>query len=124
MNTKVNLENIKHLKKRFISLVILTFIVLYTNTPSYSENISSVDNLALKYCDSLERKLFEGLDNEKTLKYSYFFNSLNEKELKNKFKYLNLFETEVEKKCKHKLTKQEIEELNKLLVMYYKSKKQ
>ena len=123
MNTKVNLENIKHLKKRFISLVILTFIVLYTYEPSYSENISFEYNLALKYCDSLERKLFEGLDNEKTLKYSYFFNSLNEKELKNKFKYLNLFETEVEKKCKHKLTKQEIEELNKLLVMYYKSKK-
>ena len=123
MNTKVNLENIKHLKKRFISLVILTFIVLYTYEPSYSENISFEYNLALKYCDSLEKKLFEGLDNEKTLKYSYFFNSLNEKELKNKFKYLNLFETEVEKKCKHKLTKQEIEELNKLLVMYYKSKK-
>ena len=123
MITIFNLENFKHLKNWFISLVILTFIVLYTNTPSYSENISSVDNLALKYCDSLERKLFEGLDNEKTLKYSYFFNSLNKEGLKNKPKFSNLFEVEVEKKCKHKLTKQEIKEFNQFFNMYYKSQK-
>lgn len=123
MITIFNLENFKQLKNWFISLVILTFIVLYTNTPSYSENISSVDNLALKYCDSLERKLFEGLDNEKTLKYSYFFNSLNKEGLKNKPKFSNLFEVEVEKKCKHKLTKQEIKEFNQFFNMYYKSQK-
>ena len=124
MSTILNLENLKQLKKGFMSLVILTFIVLCTYKPSYSESISFEYNLALKYCDSLEKKLFEGLDNEKTLKYSYFFDSLNEKELKNKFKNLNLFEAEVEKKCEYKLTKQELEDFNKFLNIYYKNKKQ
>ena len=34
------------------------------------------NQLAFKYCDSLKKNLFKGLDKEATLKYEYFFSSL------------------------------------------------
>ena len=39
----------------------------------YKEKKIANNQLALKYCDSLKKNLFKGLDNEATLKNEYFF---------------------------------------------------
>ena len=43
--------------------------------------------LANKYCDSLEKNLFKGLDKESTLKYEYFFSSIPDNYIKDKNKF-------------------------------------
>ena len=42
----------------------------------FTEKKIAHNNLAKKYCDSLEKNLFKGLDKESTLKYEYFFSSI------------------------------------------------
>ena len=42
----------------------------------YTEKKIDHKDLAKKYCDSLEKNLFKGLDKESTLKYEYFFSSI------------------------------------------------
>ena len=42
----------------------------------YKEKKIANNKLAIKYCDSLKKNLFKGLDKEETLKYEYFFLSL------------------------------------------------
>ena len=42
----------------------------------YTEKKITNNHLAKKYCDSLEKNLFKGLDKESTLKYEYFFSSV------------------------------------------------
>ena len=39
----------------------------------YTEKKIANNHLAKKYCDSLEKNLFKGLEKESTLKYEYFF---------------------------------------------------
>ena len=39
----------------------------------YTHKKIANNHLAKKYCDSLEKNLFKGLDKESTLKYEYFF---------------------------------------------------
>ena len=42
----------------------------------YTEKKIANNHLAKKYCDSLEKNLFKGLDKESILKYEYFFSSI------------------------------------------------
>ena len=58
----------------------------------YNEGKIANNHIAKKYCDSLEKNLFKGLDRESTLKYEYFFSSIPDNYIKdeNKF-FLNNF---------------------------------
>jgi len=47
-------------------------------------------HLAEKYCDSLEKNLFKGLDNESTLKYEYFFSDIPDNYLEEENKFLEI----------------------------------
>ncbi len=48
----------------------------------YTEKKIANNYLANKYCDSLEKNLFKGLDKESTLKYEYFFSSIPDNYIK------------------------------------------
>ncbi len=58
----------------------------------YTEKKIANNNLAKKYCDSLEKNLFKGLDKESTLKYEYFFSSIPDNYIKDENKFLKKFQ--------------------------------
>ena len=104
---------------KFIVMNIL-FIAIFI---SFSLSAFAVDtnterNLAYKYCKSIESNMFKGLDDERILKYEYFFNSIN-KETTNKIEeILDIFTSEVENICYYKLNYEEKEDFRKELMKY------
>ena len=56
------------------------------------------NHLAKKYCDSLEKNLFKGLDKESTLKYEYFFSSIPDIYIKDENKFFEIFKSETIRK--------------------------
>ena len=77
------------MKFNLFSLFLIVLIVkinLINIPPSfgeiYLEKKIANNQLAQKYCDSLEKNLFKGLDKESTLKYDYFFSSIPDNYIK------------------------------------------
>ena len=84
------------------------------------EDITS-NQLAEKYCDSLGKNLFTGLDNESTLKYEYFFSAIPENSIKDQNKFLKEFKSDVQYICSYEISKSNEKELN-LFLNYFKTK--
>ena len=97
-------------------LIIIVFVsILFLFSESAFSKVTSIEkNLAYKYCDSLEKNLFKGLDNEKILKYEYFFNSINIEAINGDLEKLSNFPTEVEVICSYKLSNEEKNDINNL----------
>tara|TARA_Y100001978_G_C23449005_1_gene316755 strand:+ start:262 stop:636 length:375 start_codon:yes stop_codon:yes gene_type:complete len=111
------------LKIRSSFELILISILLVSILFFYSESaISKVNNIesqiAYKYCDSKDKNLFEGLDNERILKYEYYFNSINVETLNKELKNINNFSKEVESICSYNLSLEDIEEFEDMLSSY------
>ncbi len=94
--------------------IFFVYICFYSES-AFSEITNIERNLAYKYCDSIEKNLFRGLDSEKILKYEYFFNSINKEAINDGLKDLSGFYLEVEKLCSYKLKFEEIEDIKKML---------
>ena len=104
-----------------LSLILINVLfllnILLNDKPAYSKNIQVETNLAFKYCDAKERNLFKGLENERVLKYEYFFNSIKKEKINQLDNNLSNFVSEVENICMVKLDKKELGEF-KLLLRY------
>ena len=61
--------------------------------------------LAKKYCDSLEKNLFKGLDKESILKYEYFFSAIPDNLIKSENKFFEIFKSDVKSICSYDLSK-------------------
>ena len=110
-------------KFKFIIINILFVTILFLYSESAFSKVTNIDrNLAYKYCDSLEKNLFKGLDNEKILKYEYFFNSINTEELKQEMEDLSDFPSKVENICSYKLSFEEKEDIKKMLKSFLTNK--
>tara|TARA_B100001109_G_C18705890_1_gene400195 strand:+ start:84 stop:512 length:429 start_codon:yes stop_codon:yes gene_type:complete len=100
-------------------------INLLNNLPTfgeiYRENKIVHNQLAKKYCDSLEKNLFKGLDKESILKYEYFFSSIPNDVIKNDNQFLNTFKSDVQSICSYELSKSNEEEFKSLLKNYLKT---
>ena len=108
---------------KFILIKILfILILLFYCKSAFSKDINIEKNLAYKYCDSIERNLFKGLDNERILKYEYFFNMVNKKDINDQVKNLKNFSSEVESICSYKLNNVEVEDFRKLLKTFLLNK--
>ena len=59
--------------------------------------------LANKYCDSLEKNIFKGLDKDSTLKYEYFFSSIPDNFIKDENKFLEIFKSDVKSICSYEI---------------------
>ena len=70
--------------------------IYYLNSPE--------EELATKYCDAINKKIFNGLNKEASLKYEYYFSSLKKPSKKKHEQFFKDFELEVMKKCSYKLT--------------------
>ena len=88
----------------------------------YTEKKISNNHLANKYCDSLEKNLFKGLDTESTLKYEYFFSSIPDNYIKDENKFLEIFKSDVKSICSYDISKSNEKEFKSFLDNYFKIK--
>tara|TARA_B100000212_G_scaffold285175_1_gene225618 strand:+ start:59 stop:442 length:384 start_codon:yes stop_codon:yes gene_type:complete len=114
---------IKSLFKFIVVNTLFIAILILFSVPAFSNNTNTARNLAYKYCKSIESNMFKGLDDERILKYEYFFNSVN-KENKNEIEeILNNFTSEVEKICSYKLNIEEKQDFQNQLKKYFSKTK-
>jgi len=101
-----------------INILFIAILILYS-LPAFSNETNTESNLAYKYCKSIESNMFKGLEDERILKYEYFFNSVNKEITNEESEIFNNFTSEVEKICSYKLNSEEknifLIELNKFL---------
>ena len=78
--------------------------------------------LAEKYCDSLRKNIFKGLDKESKLKYEYFFSSIPENSIKDVNSFLITFKSNVKYLCSYELTKSNENEFKSFLEDYFNTR--
>ena len=112
-----------------ISFLLLGFFVkinLINSLPILGEINTEkkiADNyLAKKYCDSLEKNLFKGLDKELTLKYEYFFSSIPDNYIKDENKFLEIFKSDVKSICSYNISKSNEKEFKYFLDNYFNTR--
>ena len=88
----------------------------------YTEKKIANNHLAKKYCDSLEKNLFKGLDKESTLKYEYFFSSIPDNYIKDENKFLEIFKSDVKSNCSYDFSKANEKEFKSFLNNYFKTR--
>ena len=98
--------------------VLFIAILILFSIPAFSTDPNTERNLAYKYCKSIESNMFKGLDDERILKYEYFFNSVNKENTNEVAKLLNNFTLEVENICSYKLNRKEIDDFRNELEKY------
>jgi len=89
---------------------------------TYLEKNIANNHLAKKYCDSLEKNLFTGLDRELTLKYEYFFSAMPDDFIKDENKFVEIFKSDVKAICSYDISQSNEEEFTSFLKNYFKSK--
>ena len=117
------------MKFNLFSLFLIVFIVkinLINILPSfgaiYPEKKIANNQLAKKYCDSLDKNLFKGLDKESTLKYEYFFSSIPDNYIKDENKFLEIFKSDVKSICSYDFLKSDEKEFKSFLDNYFKNR--
>ena len=79
------------------------------------------NQLANKYCDSLKKNLFKGLDKESTLKYEYFFSSIPDDFIKDEKIFLEIFKSDVKSICSYEVSESNEKEFKSFLDNYFKT---
>ena len=88
----------------------------------YKEKKIANNQLAIKYCDSLKKNLFKGLDKEATLKYEYFFSSLPYDSIKDENKFLTILKSDVKSICSYDFSESNEKEIKSFLKIYFKTR--
>ncbi len=89
---------------------------------TYPQKDTPSNQLAEKYCDSLGKNLFTGLDKESILKYEYFFSVIPENSIKDQNKFLKEFKSDVEYICSYEISNSNEKEFNLFLKIILKIK--
>jgi len=108
-----------------IFLIGLIMVINLTNVlpvsgEIYKEKKIANNQLAIKYCDSLKKNLFKGLDKETTLKYEYFFSSLPYNSIKDEKNFLKNFKSNVKSLCSYEVSESNEKEIESFLKNYFK----
>ena len=103
-----------------INFIFLKTLTIYAIT--YPQEDITSNQIAEKYCDSLGKNLFTGLDNESTLKYEYFFSAIPDNSIKDQNKFLKEFKSDVQYICSYEISQSNEKELNLFLKNYFKTK--
>ena len=107
--------NFQSLYRFLVMNILFIGILILLSVPAFSNDNNTERNLAYKYCKSIESNMFKGLDDERILKYEYFFNSINKENINEDIEILKNFTSEVEKICSYKLNSEEKEDFRKEL---------
>ena len=97
-----------------MNLLFIAILILFS-IPAFSNDTNTERNLAYKYCKSIESNMFKGLDDERILKYEYFFNSVNKENTNEVEEILKNFTSEVENICSYKMNNEEKDDFRKEL---------
>ena len=108
-------------------LFVLTMKINFVNIPPifeviYTEKKIATNQLAHKYCDSLKKNLFKGLDKESILKYEYFFSSIPDNFIKDENKFLEIFKSDVKSICSYEFSKSNEKEFKSFIKIYLNSR--
>jgi len=123
----INLEpNNYYFLKILLYLIISIFIFLYNSKIIFSndlnKNINNLktpeEELATKYCDAINKNIFNGLNKEALLKYEYYFSSLKKPSRKNDKLFLKDFKFKVMKKCSYILTEEDKKEFTNFIKLF------
>ena len=106
---------IKSSLKLILIIIIFVSILFLYDELALSNDAKIERNLALKYCNSIERNLFKGLDNERILKYEYFFSDIKKQEIYEIEKNTSNFYSEIEDICSYKFKNEEKQDIENLL---------
>ena len=79
------------------------------------------NQLAIKYCDSLKKNLFKGLDQESTLKYEYFFSSIPDDSIGDENKFLEIFKSDVNSICSYEVSESNEKEFKSFLKIFFET---
>ena len=88
----------------------------------YTDKKIATNHLAKKYCDSLDKNLFKGLDKESALKYEYFFSSIPDNYIKDENKFLEIFKSDVQSICSYDISKSNEKEFKSFIKNYFKTR--
>ena len=117
------------MQKKLISFLLMFLAILFNFlniSPIFADTYIKDDiannQLAQKYCDSLEKNLFKGLDKESILKYEYFFSSVPDDSIKDKNHFLEDFKNDVKTICAYNLSKSNEKEFIFFLNNYFKNR--
>tara|TARA_B100000212_G_scaffold278437_1_gene218079 strand:+ start:46 stop:420 length:375 start_codon:yes stop_codon:yes gene_type:complete len=102
-------------------IVMTTFFLanlILFSIPVFSNDTNMERSLAYKYCKSIESNMFKGLDDERILKYEYFFNSVNKENINEVEEIISNFTSGVEEICSYKLNYEEKEDFRKDVKKY------
>ena len=120
----INLQhNDYYFLKILFFLMISIFIFLFNSKIAFSNELnkninflnSPEEELATKYCDAINKKIFNGLNKEASLKYEYYFSSLKKVSKKDHKLFFKDFKVKVMKKCSNKLTEADEKEFTKFI---------
>tara|TARA_Y100001970_G_scaffold292385_1_gene433505 strand:+ start:10838 stop:11203 length:366 start_codon:yes stop_codon:yes gene_type:complete len=75
--------------------------------------------LAFKYCQSIDKKLFEGLENELILKYEYFFSQISKDSIDNVNQFIDNFSSQVQSTCSIQITEANKKQFNNFFEKFY-----
>ena len=101
-----------------MNLLFIAILILFS-IPAFSNDTNTERNLAYKYCKSIESNMFKGLDNERILRYEYFFNSFKKEDISEIRENIANFTSEVENTCSYKLGMEEKEDFRKGIQKYF-----
>ena len=104
-------------------IIIINLInILPVSGEIYIEKKIANNRLAIIYCDSLKKNLFNGLDEESILKYEYFFSSLPADFINDENKFLEIFKSDVKSICSYEVSESNEKEFKSFLKNYLKTK--
>tara|TARA_B100000212_G_C26974389_1_gene363907 strand:- start:26 stop:418 length:393 start_codon:yes stop_codon:yes gene_type:complete len=114
----IQLSTIDFYLKNIIFLFISILIYISTSELVFAKgldkNINNIkspeEELAIKYCDAINKNIFNGLNKEELLKYEYFFSSLKIRKLQNPETFYINFKLNVKKNCFYRLNEYDKEE--------------
>ena len=109
--------------KILLYLMISIFIFLFNSKIAFPNDLykninflnSPEEELATKYCDAINKKIFNGLNKEASLKYEYYFSSLKKASRKDNKLFLKDFKLKVMKNCSYKLTEEDKNEFTNFI---------
>ena len=98
---------VKNILFLFISILIYISASKIVFAKGLDINLNKINSpeeeLAIKFCDAINKNIFNGLNKEALLKYEYFFSSLKFRKNQNPEAFYINFKLNVEKNCCYKL---------------------